>query len=202
MIIGDNLVKKFGNQVVFDNFTFSIGTGEFVCFSGESGSGKTTLLNMIGMIEPYDSGTIEIDGCKYLKNREKLSFFRSKVGFLFQNFALVEDKTVRYNLEMISPNYRTGISIETALEMVNLKNRAEDYIYALSGGEQQRIALARLYFKKCDIVLADEPTGSLDRRNADVVMSILKSMHKSGKTIVMVTHDERIKNIADRIIEL
>ena len=202
MIVGKNLAKKFGNHVVFDNFTFSIGTGEFVCFSGESGSGKTTLLNMIGMIEPYDSGTIEIDGCKYLENREKLSFFRSKVGFLFQNFALVEDKTVRYNLEMISPNYRTGISIETALEMVNLKNRAGDYIYALSGGEQQRIALARLYFKKCDIVLADEPTGSLDSRNADAVMSILKSMHKSGKTIVMVTHDERIKKIADRIIEL
>ena len=202
MIVGRNLIKKFDGNVVFDNFSFSIESGEYVCFSGESGSGKTTLLNMIGMIEPYDGGIIEIDGCRYLKNSEKLSFFRNKVGFLFQNFALLENKTVKENLEMIRPAYRRNISVEDALSMVNLQDKTNNKVYTLSGGEQQRVALARLYLKRCDIVLVDEPTGSLNHKNANIVISILKDMHGMGKTIVLVSHDKTIKRTVERIIEI
>ena len=202
MIEGRNIVKKFGSKVLFENLNFVIGDGEFVCFSGDSGSGKTTLLNIIGLIEPVDGGELLINGKKYVSQRQKQEYYRTKVGFLFQNFALIENKTVRDNLELIRKDTRTGHTIEEVLERVGLADKIDSKIYTLSGGEQQRAALARLYLKKCDIILADEPTGSLDRRNAQNVMRILTDLNDEGKTVVLVTHDEEIKNMADRMIAL
>lgn len=202
MIEGINLMKKFGDKLLFDNLSFTIETGEFVCFSGESGKGKTTLLNMIGQIEPPTSGQIRYDGKKVRTSRDKLAFLATKVGFIFQNFALVEGKTVSQNLEFVKKKNRQNISVEEALERVGLSDKLHAKVYTLSGGEQQRVALARLYIKKADIILADEPTGSLDRHNADLVMSILKDLNSQGKTIVLVTHDDAIKERCNRVIEL
>lgn len=201
MIEGMNICKKFGEHVIFDHFNFSINTGEFVCFSGKSGAGKTTLLNMIGMIEPFESGTLLIDGKEIKKSSEKRAYYRKKIGFLFQNFALIEGKTVKQNLELVQKEDRiAGCTIESVLEKVGLIDKLNSKVYTLSGGEQQRIALARLYLKQCDIILCDEPTGSLDRQNAEMVMELLKELHKSGKSIILVTHDEEIQKQADRII--
>jgi putative ABC transport system ATP-binding protein len=202
MIEGKNIVKRFGDLVIFDGFDFFIDDGEFVAFSGNSGRGKTTLLNIIGLIEPIDGGELLINNRAYVKKRQILGYYRNEVGFLFQNFALIENKTVWQNLDIIKERSRTEYSIEEALDTVGLADKIDNKVYTLSGGEQQRVALARLFLKKCDIILADEPTGSLDAKNADVVMGILKNLNRQGKTVVIVTHDPRIKGMAGRVIEL
>ncbi|MFJ5788915.1 ATP-binding cassette domain-containing protein [Lysinibacillus sp. NPDC093197] len=202
MIEIKNLSKSFGNRELFKDFSLTIQDGEFIVFSGPSGCGKTTLLNMIGAIEQIDSGKILVDKMDISQKKNQLNYFGHKVGFLFQNFALIEDKTVSYNLKMIKQKNRSSISLEEALNSVGLLNKLNDKIYTLSGGEQQRIALARLMIKKCDIILADEPTGSLDKANADVVLNILKNMNEDGKTIILVTHDEDIKKRGERIVEI
>lgn len=202
MIEGINLSKRFENRVLFENFNFKIESGEFVCFSGVSGCGKTTLLNIIGLIEPFDSGKLLIGGEVIATQKQRMQYFRKKLGFLFQNFALVENKTVEQNLKLIRKQDRTSLTMEEALERVGLSDVLKQKVYTLSGGEQQRVALARLFFKQSEIILADEPTGSLDEANANRIMQILKELHQEGKTIILVTHDEKIKKMAERVIEL
>lgn len=202
MITIKNLSKSFGEKKLFDNYSLQIDDGEFVIFTGVSGCGKTTLLNMIGSLEKADSGEIEVDGMDITQKKNQREYLKRKVGFLFQNFALVDNKTVEENLKLVKNDCRSGVSIEEALEMVGLSDKAKQKVYSLSGGEQQRAALARLIVKKCDCVLADEPTGSLDRKNADTVFSILEKINESGKTVIMVTHDESFREKGKRVIEL
>ncbi len=197
MISIKNLRKSYDDKVLFDNFDLEIPDGSFVVITGESGSGKSTLLNMIGGIEPPDRGTVTVDGFDVTGKGSKREYFRDVVGFLFQNFALLENKTVRENLEMIQKAGRSGVEISDALEKVGLTDVLNKKVYKLSGGEQQRIALARLMIKKCSLILADEPTGSLDKRNSDVVMSVLHDLNSQGKTVIIVTHDGEIVNKAD-----
>lgn len=202
MIEIKNLRKSFGKRKIFDNLNLTINTGEFVVFSGVSGCGKTTLLSMIGSLENFDSGTILVDGIDISKRKNQQKYLSQKVGFLFQNFALIEDKTVKENLEIIRKSNRSTVSIDEALEKVGLLSAKNEKVYTLSGGEQQRIALARLMIKKCDLILCDEPTGSLDRLNGERIMSIIKDMNKAGKTVILVTHDETYKTCGGRVIEL
>lgn len=203
MIEGIDICKKFGEHIIFDHYSFKIDTGEFVCFAGASGTGKTTLLHIIGLIEEFDSGRLLIDYKEITKRKDKLLYYRQKVCFLFQNFALIEGKTVRQNLNMIKAADRTkGATIESVLEKVGLSEKIDEKVYTLSGGEQQRVALARVFLKRCEIVLADEPTGSLDKGNARKVVGLLKELHKEGKTVMLVTHDEEIQGQCERIIYL
>ena len=192
MIEGIELSKRFEGRVLFENFNFKIESGEFVCFSGVSGCGKTTLLNMIGMIEPFDSGKLLIDGEAIVTPKQRMQYFQKKLGFLFQNFALVENKTVEQNLKLIRKQDRTNLTMEEALKRVGLSGVLKQKVYTL----------ARLFFKQSEIILADEPTGSLDEANANRIMQILKELHQEGKTIILVTHDEKIKRMAERVIEL
>lgn len=202
MIEVRSIEKRFGDKIVLKDFSVTIQDGEFVVFAGKSGCGKTTLLNMIGGLEKPDSGLILVDGQDIYKKKMRKEYFAAKVGFLFQNFALLEDETVRKNLQMVQKKYRNDISVEEALEKVGLSREIDTEVYKLSGGEQQRVALARLMFKKCDIILTDEPTGSLDRENAGVVMELLHRFQEEGKTIVLVTHDETIINKERKVIWL
>lgn len=202
MIIGENITKSFGNKILFKDFNFHIEGGEFVCFSGESGAGKTTLLNIIGLLEPIDSGKLLINGREYKTNKDKRKFYAEEVGFLFQNFALLENKTVEQNLKIVKAKGDLSYRIDESLKIVGLTDKMNNKVYTLSGGEQQRIALARLILKPCSIILADEPTGSLDKRNAELVIGLLKKINSMGKTVIIVSHDEYVKNSADRIIEL
>lgn len=202
MIEIKNLTKKFDEKIVFSNFNLTIKNEDFIIFSGPSGCGKTTLLNMIGAIEKIDNGEIIVDGIDIKNKRNHLNYFRTKIGFLFQNFALVDNKTVKENLKFIRKDCKTSLSIEEVLNIVGLEDKLNKKIYTLSGGEQQRVALARLMLKKCDIILADEPTGSLDKKNAEVVINILKDLNMQGKTIILVTHDEDIKKKGNRVINL
>ena len=200
MIQIENLSKSFGDHVVFQNFNEVIQTGEMVGFSGVSGCGKTTLLNMIGGIEPFEEGKILVDDIDISNKRNHLEYYRKKVGFLFQNFALIDDKTVYENLKMVK--YRVDKTIEEVLEKVEMSHALHQKVYQLSGCEQQRVALARLMLKRCDLILADEPTGSLDRANAKRVMELLSGLHEEGRTVIVVSHDEQIKKSLGRVIEL
>lgn len=199
-IIG--LTKSFGDHVIFDNLSFEIADGEFVVFSGKSGCGKTTMLNLIGGIDTPDSGQIIVDGMDITRQKNRIEYFRTKVSFLFQNFALIENKTVLENLKMVKPHSRTEVTIEQALKKVGLEDKLNAKVYTLSGGEQQRVALARIMIKQCGIILADEPTGSLDAENAGIVMDILTELNKQGKTVILVTHDESLKGRGSRIINM
>ena len=202
MIEITDLCKHFGDKMPFDKFSLSVDDGAFLVIYGKSGCGKTTLLNMIGSIEKPDSGKIVVDNVDIGIKKNKQRYLRSGVGFLFQNFALVESETVLSNLKMVRKENRTEISIEDALERVGMSGSENRRIYQLSGGEQQRIALARLMIKKCGLVLADEPTGSLDYDNAKNVIELLDDMRKMGRTIAVVTHSEWFEDVATQVVRL
>jgi len=197
-----NLCKNFDEHVLFKNFNLIINDGDFLCITGDSGTGKTTLLNMIGQLEPYQEGEILFEGKPIETKKDKLDLFRKKLGFIFQNFVLVESKTVEENLKLIRKEDRTDVSIDSALKMVGLDDKKNSKVYTLSGGEQQRVAMARLYLKKCKYILADEPTGSLDRKNAEKIFEILKQLNDIGKTIIIVTHDEYFKSKVEKRVNL
>lgn len=197
-----NLSKAFEGKTIFEDFSCRIEDGEFVVITGESGCGKTTLLNMIGGLEQVSGGSITVDGVNITGQKNLQKYYRDVVGFIFQNFALVEQKTVEENLKMVHSRHRSSISFEEALDSVGLGGMLQQKVYSLSGGEQQRVALARLRIKKCSVILADEPTGSLDGKNARLVMDILHSLNREGKTVIMVTHDESLIRESDRRIQL
>ncbi|MEG2016909.1 MAG: ATP-binding cassette domain-containing protein, partial [Clostridium sp.] len=181
----------------------------FTIVSGPSGSGKSTLLNIIGLLDKKSSGDINLFDQKnvapFSKKAELL--LRDKIGYLFQNYALVENKTVGYNLKIALENVKGTKAekermIRKGLKEVGLEGYEDKNVYKCSGGEQQRIAIARLLLKPCELILADEPTGSLDHGNKMLVVELLKKLHEDGKTIVMVTHDEELMAIGDSQVKL
>ena len=202
MIQINHVKKAIGGQVIFDDLSMQIADREFAVLTGSSGCGKTTLLHMIGGIEPVDSGDILVGDFNVAKGKNLMHYYRHEVGFLFQNFALVERKTVAENLGMIRKDARSSLSMADALRRVGMAGKEKQMVYSLSGGEQQRIALARLMMKQCSLILADEPTGSLDPNNAAQVMEILKSFSEMGKTVIMVTHASNLIEPSMRHIAL
>ncbi len=202
MIKITGLCKKFDDKVLFDGYDLKVKDGEYVVLSGESGAGKTTLLNMIGGLEMVDEGSIIVNDIDITKRKNRMKYYREVVGFLFQNFALVDKKTVRQNLNLVKSKSKNMLTIEEALERVGLADKIDTKVYKLSGGEQQRVALARLMVKNCQVILADEPTGSLDKKNSEIVMGILDKLNKEGKTVILVTHVEEYKTVGDRCIYL
>lgn len=202
MIKIEHLSKSFGEKKLFRDFNMEIPDNGFYIINGNSGCGKTTLLNMIGGIEKPDEGKIVVDGMEVTNARSRKMYYRNVAGFLFQNFALLENKTVLQNLEIVQKKTRSGVSIKEALEKVGLSGMEKKKVYMLSGGEQQRLALARLMIKKCSLVLADEPTGSLDSENGKIVMDILHDLNRMGKTILLVTHSKEIVKQEENVIYL
>lgn len=202
MIRITNISKKFqGNSVVSD-FSEHILENEMVAIMGPSGSGKTTLLNMIAGIEECDSGTVTINDNKNISNILKL---RYDIALLFQNYGLIDQITVEDNLMIamkFSQEKNKNEAIKAVLIEFNLYDKRKQKVFTLSGGEQQRIALARIMLKPHTIILADEPTGSLDAINKEFVMSQLIKFKKAGKTIVVVTHDQTVSAMCDRTITL
>jgi putative ABC transport system ATP-binding protein len=201
--------KSYGNKKVLVNLSLSISEGEFVAIIGDSGKGKSTLLNIIGLLENIDGGNLLIDGEENIKvnSTKAMKVIREKISYLFQNFALVDEDTVNYNLNLALKyikisKYDKEEKIKNALIDVGLQGYGKRKIYELSGGEQQRVSIARTMLKPSKIVLADEPTGSLDEGNAKVVLKLLRSLNKNGKTVVIVTHDKKLSTQCDRIISL
>lgn len=209
MIDINNLTKTFGNKNILNKFSLKIQEGDFVGIMGSSGKGKSTLLNIIGCLENYDSGDVIIDGIKNIKpNTHKATdVLRNKIGYLFQNFALIDNETVMNNLQIalrytnLSKNQRSK-EIKEVLNFVGLEGFEKNKIYELSGGEQQRVAIARIFLKPSKIILADEPTGSLDEDNSNKIIDFLKNLNEKGKTIVIVTHDKKACKYCNKIVNL
>ncbi len=204
-----NICKSFGNKVIFDNFNLNVEEGEFLCITGVSGKGKTTLLNIIGLLEKPDSGSINIMGYNNpeIDSKSGIKLLRSNISYLFQNYGLVDNETVEYNLKIATRFLKLSKNdekkkIEEALNTVGLSGYEKNKIFQLSGGEQQRVAMARILIKPTSIVLADEPTGSLDSDNRDLIMELLTKVNEQGKTVIIVTHDKEVVKCAKRVIEL
>ena len=207
-----NLKKYYGkgeSQVkALDGIDLSIEKGKFTAIIGASGSGKTTLLNMIGALDRPDEGEVIVDGVRLsgMKEKELAVFRRSKVGFVYQNFNLVPTLTVKENI--LFPLSLAGSTPDPAffyeiVELLHLKERLNAYPVELSGGGQQRVASARALATKPAILLADEPTGNLDSKTSQDVLSLMKvTGQKFAQTMVMITHNEEIAQMADRIVRI
>lgn len=204
-----DLKKSFKDKVIFENFNYTIKDGTMIAIVGKSGSGKTTLLNILGLLDFDFDGKILYDDQEISKLNEKhiTKYIRNNINYLFQNYALIDNETVEKNLllsleyEKISKQDKI-LKINNVLENVGLSNYNKKRIYTLSGGEQQRIALARTMLKRGNIILADEPTGNLDDENSKIVIKLLKNLQKLGKTIIIVTHNQEIADKCDEIIRL
>lgn len=206
----ENLCKFYGegeNQVrAIDSTNIGIEKGEFVAIVGKSGSGKSTLLHMLGGLDVPTSGKVFIGEKDIFQlKEEKLAVFRRrKIGFIFQAFNLISSLNVWENI--VLPIGLDGKAVDKAfisdiISTLQLENKIENLPNTLSGGQQQRVAIARAIASKPDIILADEPTGNLDSKTGDEVISLLKlSAKKYGQTLVVITHDEEIAQMADRII--
>ena len=201
-----NLVKRFGSRVIFEDLNLDIESGEMLALTGASGSGKSTLLNCLGFLVEPDAGSIVIDGCDItaLSPRKARVFRKEKLGYLFQNYALVESITVEQNLHIATQGKMRSHRDEylKALTRVGLENRLSSPIYELSGGEQQRVALARVIVKKPSVVLADEPTAALDKENGAVVMKLLREFAEEGYTVVVATHVDSVVDSCDRELRI
>src|SRR5947209_1188441 len=189
-----------------DGVSLTAGAGEWLAIMGPSGSGKTTLLNLLGCLDQAFSGIVKIGSTDTATlSRAELARFRSEtVGFIFQQFHLIPYLTALENVMLAQ--YFHSMTDETeaseALRRVGLKDRAHHIPAHLSGGEQQRVCIARALINDPAIVLADEPTGNLDAQNEEIVLRLLREFHEQGRTIVMVTHDPTVARLADRRIEL
>lgn len=193
---------------VLNNFELKISTGEIIILFGKSGSGKSTLLNIISGIDIPDSGSVTIDQTDItrLSEKERTLVRRNKIGFIFQFFNLIPTLTVKENLllplELIGINNRDE-KVDAILKEVGLADRASTYPDKLSGGEQQRISIARALIHNPDIILADEPTGNLDYETGLQIVDLLdRVVKKKGKTMIMVTHSKDVIGLADRIFSL
>lgn len=210
----ENINKSYGKHKILENLNISIFPEDFITIIGASGSGKSTLLNILGTLEDYDSGEVESFGYKDPVKDYKNSMIlrREKIAYLFQNFALIENMTVKENLDIAlkySKYKNDKEKIRQILDMLGVIDKIDNKIYELSGGQQQRVAMARVLLKPYQILLADEPTGSLDKSNKDILIKILIEENKKGKTIVVVSHDmdfikisKRAYKIIDKRLEL
>ena len=201
-----NVTKKFNNKTVIDNLSLQLEEKKIYAITGRSGCGKTTLLNIMGGIEKVDEGEVTILGNKNISQKNRLrKLLRYQISFLFQNYALSDNDTVKYNLELAlkySKVKNKNQAIAEALKTVGLEGMEKQKIYSLSGGEQQRVAVARLLLTPTELILADEPTGNLDPENRNVIFSLLQKLNQKGKTVVIVTHDMELSSKCDKIIAL
>jgi putative ABC transport system ATP-binding protein len=202
----EGLRKQYGNVCALDGVSFRVEEGEWIAFMGPSGSGKTTLINILGGLDTPTAGQAIVDGTDvaHLDEAGLTRFRAEKIGFVFQQFHLVPYLTALENVMLAQYFHSTTDEIEArlALERVGLGDRLKHLPSRLSGGEQQRVAVARALINHPKLVLADEPTGNLDEANAETVIRLLRELHEEGHTILMVTHDPEIGQLADRRIDL
>ncbi len=207
------LTKSFksGEQVtqVLKGISFSVYDGEFVAISGPSGCGKSTLLNILGLLDTPESGDYFIDGLQVanMNSNQRAQIRGNRIGFVFQSFNLIDEYSVLENVAL--PLKYRGDSLEQrharaldCLDKVGLSDKAQLFPSQLSGGQQQRVSIARALAGDSGIMLVDEPTGNLDSKNGDAVMALLQDLNKQGTTIVLVTHDPRYADMAERTILL
>ncbi|MCK9150514.1 ABC transporter ATP-binding protein [Methanobacterium alcaliphilum] len=205
-----NLQKHYdqGNIIALSGVDLQIEKGEFVSIVGPSGSGKSTLLNMIGALDQADEGSIKVAGNDLMENKDFSQFRSTEIGFIFQLHNLIPNLTVSENVQI--PMIQTDMSDEEMvkraneiLESLNLGSKIHQFPTKLSGGERQRVAIARALVNHPSIILADEPTGALDSKTGDIILDVLKNIHREENvTLIIVTHEKYVADQADRTIKV
>ena len=187
-----------------DGMNFSFEKGEFVVIVGPSGAGKTTVLNILGGMDKLTSGNVIVDGkdISRYSNRELTTYRRHDIGFVFQFYNLVQNLTALENVELAGQICKNPLDAKIVLESVGLKERMKNFPAQLSGGEQQRVSIARAIAKNPKLLLADEPTGALDYQTGKAILKLLQDTCKKGMTVVVITHNQAIAPMANRIIKI
>ena len=205
MIEVKNIIKRYGNLEVLKGVSVTIGDGEIVSIVGPSGAGKTTLLQIIGTLDKPDSGSVLFDGTDVLSLKDKeLARFRNRnIGFVFQSYNLLPNLTALENVELAAQICHDPIPAAEALEAVGLGHRLDNFPAQLSGGEQQRVSIARALAKRPQLLLCDEPTGALDYQTGKQILALLqKQSRENGMTVVIITHNSALTAMADRVIRV
>lgn len=204
VLVVSSLKKSFGPRVLWENIDLRAERGTLTGLIGASGSGKSTLLNCIGLLTAPDGGRISYEGVELLDmgSARRRIFRRDTLGYLFQNYALMEDATVKENLAVAMRGRKDTGRMREALESVGLADRLNTRVATLSGGEQQRVALARIMVKAAKLILADEPTGALDPTNAGIVMGHIRAIADQGACVVIATHDPFVMDGCDQLLNL
>ncbi|MBR6934023.1 MAG: ABC transporter ATP-binding protein [Clostridia bacterium] len=205
----NGVTKRYrtGNVVIeaAKNMTFDIEKGELAVIVGPSGSGKTTILNILGGMDSSDSGTISVDGTdiQFYSRKQLIEYRRHDVGFIFQFYNLIPNLTARENVELAAQITRDFIPAEIILEKVGLKDRMDNFPAQLSGGEQQRVSIARALSKKPKLLLCDEPTGALDYTTGKMILKLLQdTCREDNMTVIIVTHNSALTAMADKVIHV
>ncbi len=213
MIRTENLTRIFRTEevetIALNGVNIEVEDGEFIAIMGPSGCGKSTLLNILGLLDSPTEGKYWLNNEEvgHLKERDRTAYRKGRIGFVFQNFNLIDELTVEENVDLQLKYLGVGKAerkerVLEILRKVKLSHRAKHYPHQLSGGQQQRVAIARAVVGKPSIILADEPTGNLDSKNGMEVMQLLSELNDEGTTIVMVTHSKHDATYASRIINL
>lgn len=202
LIVINNLTKKFKNNIILNNVNLKIESNKITTIYGKSGSGKSTLLNIIGLLEKKSEGDIFLFGKKAPKvgSRFAQKYLRCHISYLFQNYALLKDKSIDQNLDLVNFDKASKKFIQQKrfiIQELQIKKPLNTQVGTLSGGEQQRVAMARMLLKPGELILCDEPTGSLDPDNRDNVFKVLEYAKSKGKTILIVSHDPYIISHSD-----
>lgn len=207
MIKIHQLTKTFGDRTVFSDLNLNFDAGKVYAIIGNSGCGKTTLLNMVAKLEPYDQGSIQYKG-KDLRKIKPTNYFRNELGYLFQNFGLIDNKTVSENLDLGLIGHKLDKqkkreTKEEVLDRVGLSYiQLDQKVYELSGGEAQRVALAKIILKDPPLILADELTAALDPETSQEIMDLLLTLKNKERLIIIATHNPTIWKQADQVVSL
>ena len=207
MIKIHQLTKTFGDRMVFSDLNLNFDAGKVYALIGNSGCGKTTLLNMVAKLEPYDQGSIQYKG-KDLRKIKPTNYFRNELGYLFQNFGLIDNKTVSENLDLGLIGHKLDKqkkreTKEEVLDRVGLSYiQLDQKVYELSGGEAQRVALAKIILKDPPLILADELTAALDPETSQEIMDLLLTLKNKERLIIIATHNPTIWKQADQVVSL
>ena len=208
MIQLSNIKKVFCSEEIetwaLREVNLEVKQGEFVAIMGPSGCGKSTLLNILGLLDNPTDGTFILNNrdVTTLSENERTDIRKGLIGFVFQSFNLIDDLNVFENIELPLLYMERKLRVEALMEKIQMSHRRRHFPNQLSGGQQQKVAIARAIITNPKIILADEPTGNLDSKNSKEVMNILQELHQQGSTIIMVTHSQHDASYADRIINL
>lgn len=202
-IKANNVSLSINGRSILSNVSLLAEGGKMTALSGKSGSGKTTLLNCLGLIHPIDSGEVLLDNINATNwgEAKRTAFWRDSASFIYQDYGIIDDETVSFNvsLKKLGSNQHR---ISEVLDAVGLGGREKDMAMVLSGGEKQRLGIARAMYKNASVIFADEPTASLDEVNRQRIVSLLRDCANRGAAVILATHDERLINECDTVVAL
>ena len=203
MIRAEKVCLKIKEKTIFENISFDIENPQMVAITGVSGCGKTSLLNCLGLIKDISSGKIYINkkDCNNLTEKDRISFWENTATFIFQDYGIIDEESVIYNITF-SNKKSTRNKAKEYLKKVGLEEKSNSIASTLSGGEKQRLGIARALYKKAKIIFADEPTASLDEKNRNIIVNLLTECVNNGILVVVATHDDKLSQSCDKIIAM